>query len=182
MAGFGKRFGKHKWWVVTALLSAPLVAVAAGVPNIFAPNTVISSAAVNANFANLADRVTALEAAQQRTAATVVMDNVAGPLGTTGKMATFTTSGGAVVLVVAGTGFGAAATTLDVAIQVDGITVGHLKQYVNEGSSHRAFPTRAVQIPAPAVGSHTLGLLYGNTGTSSDFNDSFSVTAIELGH
>ena len=55
------RFGKHKLWILTALLSAPVVAVAAGVPNVFAPNTTISSAQMNANFANLADRVTALD-------------------------------------------------------------------------------------------------------------------------
>ena len=81
------KFSKHKWWIVTALLTAPLVAIAAGVPNVFAPNMVISSAAVNANFTNLADRVTALEAASAKTSATTIMNNSPGPLSGAGAPA-----------------------------------------------------------------------------------------------
>lgn len=55
------KFSRHKWWIVTVLITAPLVAIAA-VPNIFSPNTVISSAQVNANFAGLDSRLGALEA------------------------------------------------------------------------------------------------------------------------
>jgi hypothetical protein len=54
------KFSRHKWWIVTVLITAPLVAIAA-VPNIFSPNTVISSAQVNMNFAGLDSRLTALE-------------------------------------------------------------------------------------------------------------------------
>jgi hypothetical protein len=54
-------FSRHKWWIVTVLITAPLVAIAA-VPNIFSPNTLISSAQVNANFAGLDSRLGALEA------------------------------------------------------------------------------------------------------------------------
>jgi hypothetical protein len=54
------KFSRHKWWIATVLITAPLVAIAA-VPNIFSPNTVISSSQVNANFAGLDSRVTALE-------------------------------------------------------------------------------------------------------------------------
>jgi hypothetical protein len=60
-----QKFSKHKWWILTALLTAPLIAMAANVPNIFSPNTVISSSQVNDNFANLANRVTALETTGQ---------------------------------------------------------------------------------------------------------------------
>jgi hypothetical protein len=75
-----KRFGSHKIWVITLLLSIPVLVVAA-VPNVFTPGTAISSAAVNANFAALDTRIAALEAAaQNRTSAQVVMNNVAGPL------------------------------------------------------------------------------------------------------
>jgi hypothetical protein len=45
------------------LITAPLVAIAA-VPNVFSPNTVISSAQVNGNFAALDTRLNALEAPQ----------------------------------------------------------------------------------------------------------------------
>jgi hypothetical protein len=55
------KFSRHKWWIVTVLITAPLVAIAA-VPNIFSPSTVISSAQVNANFAGLDSRLGALEA------------------------------------------------------------------------------------------------------------------------
>ena len=56
-----KNFSKHKWWIVTALITAPLIAIAA-VPNVFSPNTLISSGQVNTNFAALDMRLNALEA------------------------------------------------------------------------------------------------------------------------
>jgi hypothetical protein len=174
------RFGKHKWWMLTALLSAPLVALAAGVPNMFAPNTPISSAAVNANFTDLANRVTALENA--KTTVTLVMDNVIGGLGATGKTATFTSAGGTVVLVVSGTGWiNGAGGVVDVAIQLDGNVIGHLKTTTNEMNSHKAFPARAIPVSPLAAGTHTIGLLNG-TGTTTDGSDFFNVTAIEFGH
>ncbi len=57
------KFSRHKWWILTVLITAPLVAIAA-VPNVFSPNTVISSAQVNGNFAALDTRLNALEAPQ----------------------------------------------------------------------------------------------------------------------
>src|SRR5215471_10509775 len=130
MPGFTSKFGRHRWWMLTVLLTAPLVAVAAGVPNMFTSGTVISSAQVNENFKNLADRVTALENA--RTTVTVVMDNVAGPLPATGKTAMFTTSGGALMITVSGMGWqSASGGTLDIAVQLDGAVIGHLKGFTN---------------------------------------------------
>jgi hypothetical protein len=41
-------------------------------------------------------------------------------------------------------------------------------------------PTRVFR-QAPAAGPHTIGLLPG-AGTTSDLNDFFSITVIELGH
>jgi hypothetical protein len=55
------KFSKHKWWLLTVLMTVPLLAVAAGVPNIFTSGTVISSSQVNDNFKNVTDRLTALE-------------------------------------------------------------------------------------------------------------------------
>jgi hypothetical protein len=49
--------------MVTALIFCPLLALGAAVPNIFTAGTTISSAQVNANFADLANRLTALEKA-----------------------------------------------------------------------------------------------------------------------
>ena len=174
------RFGKHKLWILTALISAPLVAVAAGVPNVFAPNTTISSAQMNANFANLADRVTALESAR-KTKVTVVMDNSAGPLGTTGKTGSFTSTGGPLLVIVSGTGYASENDALLIAVQLDGKSLGTLKGYTNEGSSHKALPTRAFSVPAAAAGTHTVGILAGATNLVTNSGDYFSVTVVEFG-
>ena len=57
-----KRFTPHRWWLLTVLTAVPALSLAAGVPHLFTAGTAISSAEVNENFANLADRLTALEA------------------------------------------------------------------------------------------------------------------------
>ena len=158
------KFSKHKWWIVTALITVPLVAIAA-VPNIFQPNTVISSNAVNQNFSALETRITALEAAVAKTSsATMVMNDVPGPLTTTAapvKTATYMATGAnPLLLVVSGSAWTAGAgTTLDVTIQFDGALAGHMTVFVNETGSHRSFPARAITIPTPSAGPHTIGLL-----------------------
>jgi hypothetical protein len=178
------RFAKHRWWILTALLTAPLVAIAAGVPNMFAPNTTISSAAVNANFTNLADRVTALEAALARTKPTVVIDAAPGVSQPTTiiKTGTFTSMGGTVILTVSGSGYVGAnppSLLMDLSVQLDGNVIGHLKEYTNETGSHKAFPTRSFVLAGLAAGSHTVGLLQ-TAPMTSDGNDFFTVTVIEL--
>jgi hypothetical protein len=173
------RFEKHRWWVLTALLTVPLAAFAAGVPNVFTPGTVISSQQVNDNFKSLSDRVTALEAA--KTTLTIVMDNQAGPLDS-GVSKTFSTTGGMISLVVSGTAWiNGGGGIIDVAVQLDGVIIGHLKGFTNEGNSHRAFPTRVFQpAAAPAAGNHVVGLVYGaGSGTTSDAADFFSVAVFE---
>jgi hypothetical protein len=47
--------------MLTLLLTVPVLAVAAGVPNVFTSGTVISSQQMNDNFKNVTDRLTALE-------------------------------------------------------------------------------------------------------------------------
>lgn len=172
------RFSKHKWWILTVLLTTPLVALAAGVPNVFAPNTVISSADVNANFTNLANRVTALEG---KPTITAVMNNGAGPLGTTGKTAMVTTGGGTIKIEVSGSAYTSTTTApqLDVAVQLDGVKLGDLLVYTNEINSHKAFPAHVFS-STPAAGSHTIGLVAGNTTTVTDANDYFNVAVTEF--
>jgi hypothetical protein len=176
------KFSKHKWWIVTALLTLPLIVVAA-VPNTFAPNTTISSAAVNANFAALDARIAALEAAAAKTSATVVMNNVPGPLTTAAapvKTAMYTASGAnPLLLLVSGSAYNSTTPTLSVTIQFDGAMVGQLTGYTNELNSHKSLPARAITIPTPAAGAHTIGLLT-TTPTVTDPNDFFNVTVIEL--
>jgi hypothetical protein len=168
-----KRFGKHKLWIITLLLSAPVVVVAA-VPNVFQTGTVISSAQVNANFAALDNRITALELAITRSGAQVVMDNVTGPLPRT---ATFQTNGNPALLIVSGTAYAAGNTLLSVNVHLDGEQIGELRGYTNEGSSHKTLPTRVFRATL-AGGTHSL-MLAGGSGIF-DVNDFFSVTVVEL--
>ncbi|MEP6653177.1 MAG: hypothetical protein ABJA82_07445 [Myxococcales bacterium] len=179
-----KTFGRLKWWLITALLTAPLVALAAGVPKVFTAGAVISSADVNANFTALADRVTALESAvagkSGPSAVAVVLDGVPGAIPTGGLTGSYTSTGGPLAVIVSGSASFTAASPLDIAVQFDGAVIGHLKEYTNEANSHKAFPTRVFRV-APAAGAHTVGLLPA-AGTGTDYNDYFGVTIIELGH
>jgi hypothetical protein len=178
-----KNFSKHKWWIVTALITAPLIALAAGLPFTFTANTPISSSQVNMNFASLDTRLTALEAASARTSVKVLLDNVLGPLPTTGRIVAFTPSGvNPIMIIVSATGYlpsGAASLGMDIAVQLDGLTIGHLTTYTNEVLSHKAFPTRFFSIATPPTAtSHNIGLLPVNA--TSDANDFFSVAVVEL--
>src|SRR6185369_8627752 len=116
------------------LLTVPLAAIAAGVPNVFTAGTVISSADVNANFKNLSDRVTALEASlATKSEVKVVLDAMPGQIPTGGLTGTYTSSGGTLAIIVSGSAFGATTgSTLDIAVQFDGAVIGHLKGYTNE--------------------------------------------------
>lgn len=176
------KFSKHKWWIMTALITVPLVAIAA-VPNMFTAGTVISSSAVNQNFSALDARITALEAATAKSSATVVMNNVPGPLSTMAapvKTATYMATGAnPLLLLVSGSAYDSTANTLNVTIQFDGAMVGQLTGYTNELNSHKSLPSRAIIIPTPPAGAHTIGLLT-TTPTVTDPNDFFNVTVVEL--
>lgn len=178
------KFSKHKWWIVTALLTLPLIAIAA-VPNTFTANTTISSAAVNANFAALDARIAALEAATAKTSATVLsgsIGNLTTPV-TGPKNVIFTASGvNPLLLIVSGSCYSTVAGgPLNLSIALDGVNIGNLQGYTNETSSHKALATRTFTVtPAPAAGAHTIGINYGNTNTTSDTNDYYSVTVVEM--
>ena len=179
------RFSKHKWWIVTALITVPLAALAA-VPNVFTSGTVISSAQVNANFAALDARLTALEAASAKSSATVLMqwNNTPGALTNPPKIVNFTASGvNPIMIIASGSAYLSgtpASLVMDVAVQMDGMVIGDLIQFTNELSSHKAFPTRAFVVP-PSVavaGTHNIGFNAVNANT--DANDFFSITVVEL--
>ena len=170
------RFKSHKLWIITLLLSLPVIVLAA-VPNVFQSGTVISSAQVNANFAALDARITTLETAIQNSGAQVVLDNLPGPLPATKA---FATHGGPLLLIISGTGYLGAAGHIGVTVQLDAVTVGTLSAFTNEANSHKTFPTRVLRVAAP-TGNHTLNLLADPT-TATDTNDPFSVTVVELAH
>jgi len=178
------KFSKHKWWIVTALLTLPLIAIAA-VPNTFMPNTTISSSAVNANFAALDARIAALETlATNKTSATTLngsIGNLTTPV-TGPKNVTFTASGAnPLLLIVSASCYSGAGGAVDLSIALDGVTIGDLQGWTNETGSHKALVTRTFTVtPPPAAGTHTIGINYGNTNTTSDANDFYSVTVIEM--
>ena len=60
-----RKFSTHKWWMLTVLLTVPALAIAA-VPNFFTTGTLISASQVNTNFANLDERLAALETGTPR--------------------------------------------------------------------------------------------------------------------
>ena len=113
----------------------------------------------------------------------MVMSNVQGPLSTTAapvKTAMYTASGvNPLLLVVSGSAWNASGGSMDVTVQFDGAIVGHLSGTTNEASSHKTLPMRAITIPTPAAGAHTIGLLT-TTPTITDGSDYFSITVVEL--
>src|SRR3954468_461681 len=171
------RLQGHRWWIISDLLTAPLMALAAAVPHIFSPGTPIVSAQVNQNFKNLADPTTALES---RTA-TVVFDSEPGGLGMLGLSKPFTTSGGTLLVVASATAFSTVAGILDVAIELDGNVIGHAKTFTNEVASHKALPTRMFRLTGVSAGTHNLSFVPGNPGTTSDDNDFYSAAVLEVG-
>jgi hypothetical protein len=181
--------------MMTVLLTAPLVAVAAPPAlTVFQPNTVIKSADVNANFADLQTRIAALEtaaASHRGTTITQVLDNVPGPLplggGDSGaNSGSFMSNGGQLVVVASGSAWTnkAGGDHLSLIVELDGVKLGALEVYTNESVSHKAMPTRAYVGTALPAGSHTISLVPDTTTTSilSDSNDLFSVSVIELGN
>lgn len=99
----------------------------------------------------------------------------AGPLP---LVTTFTTEGGTVILFVSGSVFGASNTVIGFDVVVDGVTRRIIDSYVNEAGSHKALVTRQFPLSLSA-GVHSLQLVT-RSGTSSDFNDRFEVSFIEL--
>jgi hypothetical protein len=163
------------------LVTAPVIALAAGVPFSFSPGKVISSSEMNMNFAAVTARLDALEASlQKRTVTTAVVANVAGPLPLTH---TFTTAGGDVMLIVSGSGYGKDdSQALTLSVQVDGKQSGSLTVFANKCCVHLAFPAGAIPLTSLVAGSHVVTIASGNAETLGDDIDYFNVTAVETFH
>ncbi|HEY8597804.1 MAG TPA: hypothetical protein VIL85_05195 [Thermomicrobiales bacterium] len=94
----------------------------------------------------------------------------------------FATGGGPLLVFASGSGFRAPANgagTLGMSVLLDGQSVGVVRVFANEVSSHRALVGGALLVPNVAEGSHTLTLT-PLVDTATDSSDYFSVTVLEL--
>jgi hypothetical protein len=57
-----RKFNKHKWWILTVMLTLPVVAIAAIPYQSFTTGQPISSSQLGLNFQNIESRLAALEA------------------------------------------------------------------------------------------------------------------------
>jgi Fibronectin type III domain len=91
----------------------------------------------------------------------------------------FTSSGGTLMVFASGSGWSSTASaSLGMTVQLDGASIGTASVFTNEAGSHKAFVS-SVLLPIPAAGSHTI-TLQPRTGTTTDLDDYFSVTTLEL--
>ena len=110
---------------------------------------------------------------------TQVFQGQAGPLPLTG--ATFTTTGGTLVITASGSGYGVTGTKIGMNINLDGVLQGVAKITANLTSVHMAFVPTQIVLVGVAAGSHTISLT-SISGTTTDINDNFSVTVQEMSY
>jgi len=107
---------------------------------------------------------------------THVMNQVQGPLPKSGG---FSSGGGTLIIIFSGSGWGAAAGNIGLALQLDGGTIATTRSFTNETGSHKAFTTNAHVQGNIAAGNHTINLV-ALVNTNSDANDWYNVTVLEL--
>jgi hypothetical protein len=108
---------------------------------------------------------------------TEVMKQVQGALP---KSGTFNSGGGTLMMICSGSGFtGGTGGNIGMTIQLDGKDVGNTHCFTNEPGSHKTFTTHTAVVSNVAAGKHTVNLV-ALTGTSTDANDYFDVTVLEL--
>jgi hypothetical protein len=107
---------------------------------------------------------------------TQVLNQVQGGLPKGGN---FTSGGGILVILFSGSGFAGGAMVIGMTLQIDGVNRAFARSFTNEPSSHKAFTTNFLVQPGIAAGNHTINLV-ALAGTSTDFNDWFNVTVLEL--
>jgi len=96
--------------------------------------------------------------------------------------ASFTSGGGTLLILASGSGFRAAAAgagIIGMIIQIDGGSVAVAEAFTNEVGSHKSFPTKFHTQGFVGAGTHTIAL-QPIVNTSTDFNDFFNVTVLEL--
>ncbi|WP_438010930.1 hypothetical protein WME89_21055 [Sorangium sp. So ce321] len=109
---------------------------------------------------------------------TQVLKQKRGPLPVLG---TFKSGGGRLILLVSGSGMRSSAGMMEMLIKLDGNQVGSTNVGVNVVNAHQAFVPEWLVLPSVEPGDHTIQLVYSSIpGVSSDTNDFFSVTVLEL--
>jgi hypothetical protein len=115
--------------------------------------------------------------------------NVSQPLRTQGvglpQSGHFNSGGGSFLLFVSGSGFSSTgAEMIGVDVFLDFVPLGSVLVFTNESFSHKAFTANAIVVRGFPAGAHTVTLSAhtGSSGnpTSTDFNDFFNVTILEL--
>lgn len=95
--------------------------------------------------------------------------------------ATFTTSGGYLLVLASGSGWSAnGAAALGMKLTLDETELGEMGVYTNEPSSHKSFVTRSFGA-TPAAGSHKLTINATAATSATGGQDSIRATLLELG-
>lgn len=176
----GRRTAAGRWASGVALVVAvgtPMLAWTYTRPHAaFEPGTPISSAQINDTFDDVYEALNTLDTENARVAAHTAIDAV-GALPVAGQ---FESDGGGVVLYVSGSAWRSdAAGMVGVDVLVDGASVGTVRAYTNEPSSHKALVATPFVLPRLPAGAHTVEL-QALPETSSDSNDPYRVVALEL--
>lgn len=92
----------------------------------------------------------------------------------------FSTGGGILVIFASGSGFSnVPGKIIGMEILIDAVKQGETKTFTNEAGSHKAFTVNALVVSGITAGSHKIKL-NAIAGTSTDINDFFNVTIMEL--
>ncbi|APR87710.1 Flagellar hook-length control protein FliK [Minicystis rosea] len=92
---------------------------------------------------------------------------------------TFTSGGGTLVLLVSGSGWGPNGAVIGFDILVDDVTRGNALTYTNLNGCHLAINANPLVVTGVAAGTHTVKLV-ARSSITTDYNDFFSVTVMEL--
>ncbi len=174
-----RRNGRGAWWAVAAgvlALGLPMLAWTYAKPHPdFEPGSPISSAQVNETVDDIYAALNTLDAEAGRVRGQTAIDAV-GPLPVGGS---FESQGGTVMLYVSGSAWrSTTAGMTGVDVIVDGTSVGSVRTYTNEISSHKALVSTPFVLEL-AQGAHTVDL-QPLADTATDSNDPFVVVALEL--
>jgi hypothetical protein len=103
-----------------------------------------------------------------------VMDQAQGSLP---KSAGFVSGGGTLMIIFSGSGYGNG--NIGMTLQLDGTSVSTTRCFTNETGSHKTFTANVFVTATAPAGNHTINLI-ALAGTSTDGNDWFNVTVLEL--